>query len=68
MDNSKEEWEKIEKEEREAQNREYYQDMKDGRFDGWLSECIDDLRKEFIEENYPDEFDEWCKNVFKASE
>jgi len=59
-----------EAESREAQvdleterQREYANEVEDGRYDSWFDDNEEDLKKRFIEES-KDDFDEFCKNDY----
>ena len=59
-----------EAESREAQvdldterQREYANEVEDGRYDSWFDDNEEDLKKRFMEENKYD-FDEFCKNDY----
>jgi hypothetical protein len=47
-------------EEEYSAREEYYQD--------WLSDNIRELRADFIEDNYEDEFDKYCRQAFEDYE
>jgi hypothetical protein len=58
----------LQKEMDEDIRRERDAEGRETKYDCWLSDNILDLRKDFIEEKYEQEFDDYCKQEYRDSD